>query len=80
MPVMMSNKRYLTGGALMSYGPDIIEGFVREVVRAANDTPISYLPVENPTKFDFVIDLRAARPPGVEIAPLALAGADEVSE
>ena len=29
MPMMMSNKRYLTGGALMSYGPDISEGFRR---------------------------------------------------
>lgn len=81
MPMMMSNKRYLTGGGLMSYGPDISEGFrnaARQVVRAANGTPISYLPVENPTGFEFVIDLRAARALGVEIAPSLLDRADEV--
>lgn len=81
MPMMMSNKRYLTGGGLMSYGPDISEGFrkaARQVVRAANGTPVSYLPVENPTDFEFVIDLRAAKALGVEIAPALVDRADEV--
>lgn len=83
MPMMMSNKRYLTGGGLMSYGPDISEGFrraARQVVRAANGTPISYLPVENPTHFEFVIDLRAARALDVEIASSVLDRADELIE
>ncbi len=83
MPMMLSNRRYLTGGGLMSYGPDIAEGFrraARQLVRAANGTPISHLPVENPTHFDFVIDLRVARALGVEIAPSMLARADEVIE
>lgn len=83
MPMMLSNRRYLTGGGLMSYGPDIAEGFrraARQLVRAANGTPISHLPVENPTHFEFVCDLRAARALGVEIAPLLLARADEVIE
>lgn len=83
MPMMMSNRRYLTGGGLMSYGPDISEGFrraARQVVRAATGTPISYLPVENPTDFEFVVDLRAARALGVEIPPAILARADEVFE
>lgn len=83
MPMMMSNRRYLTGGALMSYGPDISEGFrraARQVVRAANGTPINYLPVENPTDFQLVIDQRALRAMGVEIAPAVLDRADEVIE
>lgn len=83
IPMVMSNKRYLTGGALMSYGPDISEGFrraARQVVRAANGTPISFLPVENPTHFEFVIDLRASRLLGVEITQPMLARADEVIE
>lgn len=83
MPMMMSNKRYLTGGALMSYGADISEGFrraARQVVRAATGTPIGHLPVENPTHFEFVVDLRAARALGVEIAPSILDRADEVIE
>lgn len=83
MPMMLSNRRYLTGGGLMSYGPDIAEGFrraARQLVRAANGTPISHLPVENPTHFEFVIDLRVARALAVEIAPSMLARADEVIE
>ncbi|WP_372623565.1 ABC transporter substrate-binding protein [Falsiroseomonas sp.] len=83
MPLMLSNKRYLTGGGLMSYGPDISEGFrraARQVVRAANGTPISHLPVENPTRFEFVIDLRAARALGIEIPPSILDRADEIVE
>jgi len=83
LPMMMSNRRYLAGGALMSYGPDPSEGFrraARQLVRTANGTPISHLPVENPTHFEFVIDLRVARALGVEIAPSMLARADEVIE
>lgn len=83
MPMMMSNRRYLTGGGRMSYGPDISEGFrraARQVVRAANGTPVSHLPVENPTHFEFLIDLRAARALGVEIAPSVFDRADEVIE
>lgn len=83
MPMMLSNKRYLTGGGLMSYGPDISEGFrraARQVVRAANGTPISFLPVENPTHFELVIDLRAARALDVAIAPAVLDRADDLIE
>ncbi len=81
MPLMLSNKRYLTGGGLMSYGPDISEGFrraARQLARAANGTPISELPVEQPTRFELFIDSRAARAIGVEVAPAVLARADEV--
>ena len=81
MPLMLSNKRYLTGGGLMSYGPDISEGFrraARQLVRAANGTPISELPVEQPTRFEFLIDVRAARKIGVDVAPSIFARADEV--
>jgi putative ABC transport system substrate-binding protein len=83
MPMMLSNRRYLTGGGLMSYGPDISEGFrraARQVVRAANGTPISHLPVENPTHFELVVDLRAARALQVDIATAVLDRADEVIE
>ncbi len=83
MPMMMSNKRYLTGGGLMSYGPDISEGFrraARQLVRAATGTPISELPVENPTRFEFVVDMRAAKALGYDFPSSLLAGADEVIE
>jgi putative tryptophan/tyrosine transport system substrate-binding protein len=83
VPMMMPNKRYLTGGALMSYRPDISEGFrraARQVVRAANGTPVNFLPVESPTDFELVIDLRAARTLGATVAPALLDRADEVIE
>jgi putative ABC transport system substrate-binding protein len=83
MPLMMSNKRYLTGHNLMSYGPDISEGFrraARQLVRAANGTPISELPVEQPTRFDLIIDMRAAKALGVRLPDTLLARADEVIE
>ncbi|MGL4443983.1 MAG: ABC transporter substrate-binding protein [Alsobacter sp.] len=83
MPMMMSNKRYLTGGGLMSYGPDISEGFrraARQLVRAVSGTPISQLPVENPTRFELVIDMRAAKALGVDVPPALLAGADALTE
>jgi putative ABC transport system substrate-binding protein len=50
------------------------------VVRAANGTPVNHLPVENPTHFELVVDLRAARALGAEIAPAVLDRADEVIE
>jgi putative ABC transport system substrate-binding protein len=83
MPMMLSNRRYLTGGGLMSYGPDVSEGFrraARQVVRAATGTPVGNLPVENPTHFEFVIDLRAARGLRVELPLAVLNRADEVIE
>ncbi len=83
MPLMMSNKRYLTGQNLMSYGPDISEGFrraARQLVRAANGIPVSDLPVEQPTRFELVIDLRAAKTLGVRLPEAILARADEVIE
>ncbi|MHB2168753.1 ABC transporter substrate-binding protein [Alsobacter sp. R-9] len=83
MPMMMSNKRYLTGGGLMSYGPDISEGFyraARQLVRAANGTPVSELPVENPVRFELVIDMRAAKSLGVDIPSRLLASADDLVE
>jgi putative ABC transport system substrate-binding protein len=83
MPLMLSNKRYLTGGGLMSYGPDISEGFrraARQLVRAANGTPIHELPVEQPTRFEFLVDQRAARAIGVELPLAIIARVDEVIE
>lgn len=83
LPLMLSNKRYLTGGGLMSYGPDISEGFrraARQLVRAANGTPVRELPVEQPTRFEFIIDQRAAKAIGIDVPLPILARADEVIE
>jgi putative tryptophan/tyrosine transport system substrate-binding protein len=64
LPTIFSNKAYLSGGGLMSYGPDIVESFrlsvdhVDKILKGANP---ANLPVEQPTKFEYVINLKTAK-------------------
>jgi putative tryptophan/tyrosine transport system substrate-binding protein len=81
LPLLVSNRSYLTGGALMSYGPDVADGFRRaahQVVRAAQGE--ADLPVEQPLRIELVVDLRAARALGLSLPLETLARADEVIE
>ena len=65
-------------GGLMSYGQDYVEHFRRlapfvdKVLKGAD------LPVEQPTKFEFIINLKAAKQIGLTIPPNVLARADKV--
>ena len=67
----------------MSYGPNISDLFRRaadytdRILRGAKPSDI---PVEQPTKFDFVINLTTAKALGLDISPTVLAHADEVIE
>jgi putative tryptophan/tyrosine transport system substrate-binding protein len=76
-------KEYAVAGGLMSYGPDQNEmsrkaaGYVDKILRGSS--PAS-LPVEQPTKFQLVINLNAAKGMGLSIPPTLLASADEVIE
>jgi putative tryptophan/tyrosine transport system substrate-binding protein len=83
LPTMHSVREYIEGGGLMSYGPDYQDlfrraaEFVDKILRGAKPGDI---PVEQPTKFDLIINLVTAKALGLAVPPSLLARADEVLE
>jgi putative ABC transport system substrate-binding protein len=81
LPAMYELRPYVEAGGLISYGADIIEiwrraaVFVDKILKGAKPAD---LPVEQPTKFELVLNLRAAKALGLTIPPAVLARADEV--
>ena len=83
LPTMYAYRDYVEAGGLISYGPNIAVNFRRAaefVDKILRGTKPGDLPVEQPTKFDLVINLITARALGLTIAPPLLARADEVIE
>ena len=83
LPTMHSFREHVEAGGLMSYGPNFPDlfrravDFVHKILHGAKPGDI---PVEQPTKFDFVINLTTAKALGLAVPPTLLATADEVIE
>jgi putative ABC transport system substrate-binding protein len=83
LPVTYSNSTWVAAGGLMSYSTDSAELYRRSasyVDRILKGTKPADLPVQQPTKFEFVINLNAAKQIGLKIPPNVLARADKVIE
>jgi putative ABC transport system substrate-binding protein len=83
IPTIFGFREFVVAGGLISYGPSFIDLFARaaeftdKILRGANPGD---LPVQQPVKFDLIINLKAAKALGLSISETVLTRADEVIE
>ena len=83
IPSMFEDSSYVAAGGLMSYGPDYQDVFQKAAIfvdKILKGAKPADLPIEQPTKFEMVINLKTANALGLEIPPKLLALADRVIE
>jgi putative ABC transport system substrate-binding protein len=81
LPAIYAQIDFVSGGGLMSYGADQVEPYRRVasmVDKILKGTKPADLPVEQPTKFELIINLKVAKQIGLTIPPNVLVRADKV--
>jgi putative ABC transport system substrate-binding protein len=81
LPAMYTHREYVETGGLMAYGPDLRDifrraaAYVDRILKGANPAE---LPVERPTKFELVVNLKTAKALGLAVPQSVLSGVDEI--